>query len=182
MPPDSIGRVVVAARRRLMAMDLFRRLATSVGIVAAAGALLLGIARLVVLPWSDTAVVIAVVCAVVGARLWTGLRRPSLRRAAIELDTRLGAKDQVSTALELFALDARSPIEDAQVGRAAAWAEGRALAGFGRLTPRSPVAGAECPRRGQRLGTRDPASPADAEQDRRQADEAADRRGGRRPA
>ncbi|MBA2336994.1 MAG: hypothetical protein H0V96_04425, partial [Acidimicrobiia bacterium] len=172
MPPEVITRLVGKARRRLTAMFLVRRLVAAIGVVAGAGALLLGIGRRVVLPWSEPAVLVAGALAVAAVTVWTAASRPSPRRAAIELDTRLGAKDQVATALELAGHLPMNVLEHAQVTKAAAWAEGRTLAGFGAVLPATRLLGLAGLAVVAALALAIPESPADAEQQRRQADDA----------
>ena len=62
----------------------------------------------------------------------TVLRRPSLGRAALETDRRLGGYDRVSTALELVERPDLSDPEKRQVAAAAAWAERRDASALGR--------------------------------------------------
>lgn len=135
MLPESITRLIALARRRLMTMDLLRRLAAAVGVVAAAGALLLGIARQVVITWAEPAVVVAGIVVVLGVVAFTLARPPTATVAALEIDQRLDGKDQVSTALELVRRDPPSDMERRQISRSASWAESRSMEGFGSVAP-----------------------------------------------
>ena len=166
MPPEPIRRLVERARPRLTAMNTVNAVVVAVGVTAAAAAGLLAVARRVVLPWAEPAAATAVAVGVIGAIVVAMVKRPSPARAALEIDHRLGGRDQVSTALELSTRDGLSSIEERQVGRAASWAEARELDGFGSLVPRRrlillsalAVAGA--------FVLAIPASPADAARDR----------------
>ena len=167
MPPDSIVRLVAAARRRITEMRLARRSLAAIGIVAAAGSVLLAVARRVVMPWAEPMLIAAAAVAIVGVVGWTLRQRPSARHAAIQLDHRLGGKDQVSTALELSAKQTVTPVEAGQLQRAAAWAEGRSLTGFGSVWPPRRLALLTAVAVVAAIVLAVPPSPADAEQARR---------------
>ena len=69
MPPESIQRVISRARRYLRTKDMLRRIVTAIGVVSAAGALILGVARYVVLPWAEPAVFGGIAFAAEGMRI-----------------------------------------------------------------------------------------------------------------
>ncbi|MFQ5555493.1 MAG: hypothetical protein ACE5GC_09020, partial [Acidimicrobiia bacterium] len=135
MPPDSIVRLVTSARRRLRTTHALRRLVAALGIVAAGGALVIGVGRVVVLPWAEPLTVAAAVTAAVAAVTGSFVRPPTMRTAAMEIDLRLEGMDRISTAWELAEHPERTAVEEAQVGNAAAWAEGRSLDRFGSVMP-----------------------------------------------
>ena len=108
MPPEPLRRIIRAGKRHLRTTDMLRRLVTVIGVVAAIGAILLGIARYVVIPWAETVAFGAIGVAVLGAAVITLFRPPTDARAALEVDQRLGGKDRVSTALELSLMSPRS--------------------------------------------------------------------------
>ncbi|NNF68734.1 MAG: hypothetical protein HKN01_03100, partial [Acidimicrobiia bacterium] len=173
--PEPITRIIARARRRLQGMYLWRRVIAVVGIVATFGALLLGIARRVIMPWAEPAVIVAVIGAVLVVFAWTLIRPPSRRRIALEVDQRLGGRDQISTAVELSERERRSAIENRQISRAASWAEARSLDGFGKLLPGWRVIALSVLAVGAAIALAVPASPADAAlEDRQEIEEILD--------
>ena len=139
--PDSISALVAAARRRLVLMAAADRTILSIGVVAAASARLLGLARHVVLPWAEWAALIGLAAAIVFALAVTAVRRPGFMSAAIETDNRLGSFDRLATAVELTRSEHLDPAEVRQVEAASSWASNRTLAGFGDMLARPKLAG-----------------------------------------
>lgn len=164
MPPEAIVRIIGRARRRLVAMNVARGVVAIVAVLAAAGAIVFAIARFVVLPWAEpTAAIVAVLAVAVIASVAL-IRRPSSLQAAIELDQRLGGRDQVSTALELSHRGDLTDIERRQIARSSAWAEGRSLADFGSIWPSRRLIGLAAVALAAALVLAIPASSADARQ------------------
>ncbi len=123
--PESIRSLLAVARRRLTLAALWVRLLTTVAVVAVAAAAVFAVGRMVILPWAEAAALLTLAAALVVVALVTLIRRPSLGRAALEADRRLGGYDRVSTALELVDRPDLSEPERRQVTAAAAWAERR---------------------------------------------------------
>ena len=168
MPPESIQKVIRAARRHLRTRDMLRRVVMGIGVVSAAGALILGVARYVVLPWAEPTVFGAIGLAAAAAIVWSLLRPPSEARAALEIDQRLGGKDRVSTALELSLMSPRSWLADSQIAHSAAWAEGRATSDLGSVMPRRQLIMLSALALAAAFVLALPASPADADQQLRE--------------
>ncbi|HZI38974.1 MAG TPA: hypothetical protein VFF24_11770, partial [Acidimicrobiia bacterium] len=120
MAPEPIRRIVAAARRRLVAAGLTRRMAGWVGAAAALGAALAAVARHWVVEWADPVALGLTGVALVAAVVWSLLRRPSAQRAAIAVDRRLGGYDRVTTALELAERSDAGPLVERQISQAAA--------------------------------------------------------------
>ncbi|MFO7292902.1 MAG: hypothetical protein C0P76_007420, partial [Acidimicrobiia bacterium] len=135
MAPEPIRRIVAAARRRLVAAGLTRRMAGWVGAAAALGAALAAVARHWVVEWADPVALGLTGVALVAAVVWSLLRRPSAQRAAIAVDRRLGGYDRVTTALELAERSDAGPLVERQISQAAAWAEARDVRGIATLVP-----------------------------------------------
>lgn len=169
MPPEPLQRIIRLGKRHLRVTQMLQRIVVAVGVAAAAGALLLGIARYVVLPWAEPVVFAAIATAIAAMLLYTLWRPPSDARAALVIDQRLGGKDRVSTALELSRLETRSALADSQIAHSAAWADGRSTEELGPVTPRRQLILLAALALGAVFVLAIPASPADAEQERREA-------------
>jgi len=130
--PDPISELLGRARRRLTVMLAAHSFAWVIGIAALACGMLASLARVVVLPWADTTIVVTMTVAGLVALAIVVQKRPSIRRTSIEIDNRLGGYDRVSTAVErLSDSPVLSDVERTQVNSATAWANGRSLDGFG---------------------------------------------------
>jgi hypothetical protein len=149
-------------------MAMIRRVVAAVGSAAAFAALLLGLARFVILPWAEPFAVGLTVAAVVGVVAVTLWRRPATLRTALEVDQRLGGRDQISTAVELLGHSQRSTFEERQIQRAASWAEARDLAGFGSLLPNRTLIWLSAVAVAAAFALAIPASSADAKQAQRE--------------
>ena len=129
--PDSIRSLLVVTRRRLTFSALWIRLLTTVAVVAVAAAAVFAVGRMVILPWAELAALPVLAGALLIVALLTLVRRPSMGRAALEVDRRLGGYDRVSTALELVERPDLNDPERRQVAAAAAWAERRDTSALG---------------------------------------------------
>lgn len=167
MPPESIRRLIVAARRRMVMARALQWSVAAVAMVATGGALLLGLARSRVMPWAEEAVLVAAGVAVVAAVVASLVTRPSDRAAALAVDQRLHGRDQLSTTLELIQRPHHTDLEQRQIGRSTAWAEGRSLEGFGSVLPGRRLVGLAVLGVAASLLLAIPSSPADAEQQQR---------------
>jgi hypothetical protein len=133
--PEQITRLLVAARRRLVAMSFARRLVTWLALAGAGAAILLAIARFWVISWAKPLALAMLVGVVLLVALITLLRRPSALAAALAVDRRLGGYDRVSTSVELADRVDLDPLEKRQMEAAAVWAQGRGLDDFGKMFP-----------------------------------------------
>ncbi|HLU30682.1 MAG TPA: hypothetical protein VK088_02890, partial [Acidimicrobiia bacterium] len=139
--PESVLRIVAAARRRLLAAGMTARVVGWVGAAAALAAALAAVARVRVIEWADLVVVVMVGVAAVAAVVWSMIRRPTPQGAAIVVDRRLGGYDRVTTALELGTHPEPSSLEVRQLEAASAWADSRDVTDVASLMPPRPAVG-----------------------------------------
>jgi len=137
--PDSVDILVRLARRRLLAMSMSNLVLTLLGAAAALAALLVGIARYLVMPWAEPLAAGLLGGGVLAGLVVAILKRPSRMATAIRVDRRLGGFDRVSTAMELSAKNALNEHEFRQLAAADRWSEKRDLTGFDRVWPRGPL-------------------------------------------
>ncbi|HEY5651628.1 MAG TPA: hypothetical protein VIW46_09295, partial [Acidimicrobiia bacterium] len=120
--PESVRRLIAAARRRLTVMWLVSGLVVALAVSGAAAALLLGLSRVTVILWAKPVAWGLIAVSAMFAVTAGFIGMPSRRRAALEVDRRLGGFDRVTTALELTAVGAElSPAEERAVRSAEAW-------------------------------------------------------------
>ncbi len=137
--PEPIVRLLSAARRRLLGMRLTSWLLMAVAVAGFLGAGLVGVARFVVIPWAESFAFWTLGIGVVAGLAVAAITAPDRRRAAMELDRRLGGFDRVTTALELAERSPLTTRERQQITAAGVWASARRLEGFGKLLPARPV-------------------------------------------
>lgn len=139
--PEPVETLVWAARRRLTAVGLVRRMTAWTGAAAALAAALAAASRYWVIEWADLGVAVLLTGAAGAALVWSLLGRPSPQRAALMVDRRLGGFDRVSTALELGRLPHPSAAESRQLEAASAWAQARRATPVARFLPDRRAAG-----------------------------------------
>jgi hypothetical protein len=115
------------------------RVLLAVVVAAAVGgtvsSVVLAIARWRVVTWAEPfALALVAGLMVVGAAAAL-LRRPGIRRVAIEIDNRLESRDLIATALELSGGPELSDEELIQIRRSAAWSTGRSVRELGPIAP-----------------------------------------------
>lgn len=133
--PEAVDTLVSAARRRLTAVGLLRRVVGWTGAAAALAAGLAAASRYWVIEWADLAVATTLSATVVAALVWSFVGRPSRPGAALLVDRRLGGFDRVSTAIELGGLTNPTSAERRQLEAASAWAQARKAAAVARFLP-----------------------------------------------
>lgn len=137
--PTSVQDLVVNARGRLLLAGILRLAVTLLGLAAVLSAILVGIARFVVIPWAEPFALALWAASLIVALILALIRRASPVKAALAVDRRLGGFDRVSTALELSSRVDHSIDERRQLADAEAWSKGRSLDGFGTVWPRRPL-------------------------------------------
>ena len=170
--PEPVRYLIARARRRLLMMDLVRRLLTVTAVVAVLAAAVIGVARYVPAPWVEPTALGVLVMAWLVAAGWSWRARPSPKRAAIEADQRMNGFDRVSTALELTGRTDLTQPEERQVREAGRWASNRPLTGFERLLPTGPLVPLAALGVAAALVLALVPSPADAVVEQREIDEA----------
>ncbi|HJR88455.1 MAG TPA: hypothetical protein VJ930_12455, partial [Acidimicrobiia bacterium] len=122
--PVSVQDLVVKARGRLLLAGILRLAVTLLGLTGVLSAILVGIARLVVIPWAEPLALALLAGSLIAALILALIRRASPARAALAVDRRLGGFDRVSTALELSSGIDLSIDERRQLADAEAWSTG----------------------------------------------------------
>ena len=147
--PDSVRRLIDAARRRLTVMGTLSAVVVAVALSGALAAVLLGLSRVTVILWAEPVAWALIGGAAVGSVVIAFMRRPSRMRAALALDRRLGGFDRVTTAVELTERGTDlTEAEERVVRSAETWATSRRVDRLGSLLPRRPLTRSE--KRGER--------------------------------
>ncbi|VAW08919.1 hypothetical protein MNBD_ACTINO02-2482, partial [hydrothermal vent metagenome] len=121
--PEAVTRLIDAASRRIRLERTFDSVVVFVAIAGALSALLLGVARIVVVVWAEPVALGLFLLAIAGSVLVGLMRRPSRAAVALAVDQRLGGADRVATALDLVTRGQSGRLVEAQVTGAATWAD-----------------------------------------------------------